>query len=121
MSNYLMVSGAEQITDLLHRLRRGDVIKYEASGGGREGPVTVRLSEVVERKGTYCIFGEWEQGGEYVLFPDGRPSGQKYDPPEACYIRGAREVPLSNMELNTHGTLQRIRVDGMVMDRSRDF
>lgn len=115
-----MVSGAEQLADLLDRLRRGDVIKYEASGGGREGPVTVRVSDIGEWEGTYCIFGEGKQGGEYAVFPDGRPSGQKYDPPEACYIRASREDPLSNMELYTHGTLQWIRVDRKVMDRFRD-
>lgn len=121
MSNTITETDAERLIELLYQLRCGDEVKYKASGGGRQGPVNVRVTEVEERDGTYCIFGEWEQGGEYVLFPDGRPSGKKYDPPEACYISGTREASLSNMKLATHGTLQWMRFDSEVMDRSRDY
>lgn len=120
MSTTTKVTDADRLIDLLYRLRPGDVTEYEGSGGGRTGPVTVHVSEVGERNGTYCVFGEGEQDGEYALFPEGRPSGRKYESPEACYIRGGREATLSNMGLYTHGTILWMRIDSKVMDRSHD-
>lgn len=120
MSNTTKVTDTETLVEILRHLDRGNTIKYKASGGGREGPVNVRVTDVCELDGTYCVFGEWDQGGEYVLFPDGRPSGQKYDPPEACYIHGPREVQLSNMTLDTHGTIECAWVDSEMIDRVRD-
>jgi hypothetical protein len=111
-----MMTHTEGLDEVLYQLRPGDEIEYEASGRGRTGPVSIRISRV-EKQGTYCIFGEGEQEGGYALFPDGRSRGYKYDPPEACYIRGQRKVPPSNMDLYTHGTIQRIRVNSKVTDR----
>lgn len=120
MSNTTKVTDPERLVQVLYQLRPSDVIEYEGSGGGRKGTVTVHVSEVGERDGTYCVLGEGKQEGKYALLPDGRPSGQTYDPPEACYIRGGREATLSNMDLYTHGTLLWMRVDRKVMDRSRN-
>jgi len=112
----------EQVVNLMYRLRPGDVIEYEASGGGRDGSVTARVSRIKHWDRTYCIFGEGLQEGEYVLFPDGRPSGQKFDPPEACFINEDKEDSLANMELLTHGTIEwmKLIVNSEVTDNFSD-
>lgn len=120
MSDTITVTDEERLIKILSQLRPGDEITYEASGGGREGKVDVHISEVGEAEGTYCIFGTGNQEGEYVIFPYGRPSGHKYDPPEACYINGERKPPLSNLELHTHGTIEVVCVDKDVIDGSDD-
>lgn len=82
MSNTTKVTDPERLVQVLYQLRPSDVIEYEGSGGGRKGTVTVHVSEVGERDGTYCVLGEGKQEGKYALLPDGRPSGQTYDPPK---------------------------------------
>lgn len=106
----------------MYRLRPGDVIKYEGSGDGREGSVTVRVSRIEHWDETYCIFGKGLQEGEYVFFPNGRSSGEKFDPPEACYISEGKEDSLANMELLTHGTIEwmKLIVNSEVTDNFRD-
>jgi hypothetical protein len=117
MSKTIKVTDHKHLLEVLYQLRQGDEITYEASGGGRKGKVDVSISEVGEAGDTYCIFGTGKQEGEYVIFPGGRPSGQKYDPPEACYIRGERKPPLSNLELLTHGTIQKLYIDNRMKER----
>lgn len=110
MSNTTTVTKKERLVEVLSNLAKDDEIKYEASGGGREGEVEVRVSEVRKSEGTYCVFGIGAQEANYVIFPHGRPSGYEHEPPEACYIHGIKELPLSNLELNTHGTIQRLYI-----------
>lgn len=116
-----MKTDSERIVELMHRLRPGDVVEYEGTGEGREGSVRICVSEVAEQDGIYCIFAEGVQGGEYALFPEGRPNSQKFNPPEACFIDESGDGSLSNMELLTHGTVERMYViaDSDVIDNFR--
>lgn len=99
----------EQLKRLIYRLRPGDVVRYEANGGGREGPVTVRVTAIDRWDDQYCVLAEGKQNADYLLLPEERPSGTQ-PAPEALYCQSALEGPFDGLDFLTHGRITTLRL-----------
>ncbi|QRV15375.1 hypothetical protein JMJ58_00260 [Haloterrigena salifodinae] len=111
----------EQLKRLTYRLRPGDIVRYEANGNGREGPVTVRVTALERWDDQYCVLAEGKQNADYLLLPEERPSGTQ-PAPEALYCQSALEGPFDELDLHTHGRITTLRlvVDENVTDEFSD-
>ena len=100
---------SERLKHLVYRLRPDDIVRYEANGGGRKGPVTVRVTAIERRDGQYCVLAEGKQNADYLLLPERRPSGTQ-PAPEALYSQSALKGPFEELDLHTHGQITSLRL-----------
>lgn len=99
----------QRLQHLIYRLRPGDVVRYEANGNGRKGPVTVRVTAVERWDDQYCVLAEGKQGADYVLLPERRPTGTQ-PAPEALYCQSPLEGSFDALDLLTHGQITTLRL-----------